>query len=214
MNLKLSKFKWRYLQIVLVLTVAVSVYWLKSQIGINLFDSLSISAYFPFKYFNSNILLSPEPGIIFEENFNTKNIFKKWSDLWMREEGTVTKHFPSDGLDNSKCLLIRSSSKGSWAYSHNKRVEVKKGDIFNFEGLVNINGENLFAYLSVSAFDENKNIIDWNLFKEKVNRTDAWVGVEKHFTINDDNIRYITFRLAGIGRGEYQFDDIIFRKIK
>jgi len=158
--------------------------------------------------------MSPEPGILLDENFNTKKIFKKWSDLWMREEGAVSKELSSDGLNGSKCLLIKSSSKGSWTYSHNKRVEVKKGDIFYFNGMVNINGDNISAYLSVSARDENKKVIDWNLFKEKVNRTGVWVGVEKYFTINDDNIRYITFRLAGIGSGEYRFDDITFRKIR
>jgi len=204
----------RYVLIILGLTVTILAYWLKVQIGMDFFDSLSISSYFPFKYLKSNEIMSPEPGILLDENFNKKNIFKKWSDLWMREDGTVTKELSFDGFIGSRCLLIKSSSNGSWTYSHNKRVEVKKGDIFYFEGLVNINGDNTSAYLSVAAFDKNKKVIDWNLFKEKVHRTDAWFGVEKHFTINDDNIKYINFRLVGIGMGEYRFDDITFRKIK
>jgi len=132
----------------------------------------------------------------------------------MKEDGTVTKEFSLDGFNDSRCLLIRSSSKGSWTYSHNKLVEAKKGDVFNFEGLVNIQGDNISAYLSVAVYDETKKVIDWNLFKEKVNRTGAWVKVEKQFTLSDDDIKYITFRLVGIGIGEYRFDNITFRKIK
>ena len=33
------------------------------------------------------------------------------------------------------------------------------------------------------------------------------------FYISDDNIRFIKFRLAGLGKGEYRFDNIIFRKL-
>jgi hypothetical protein len=182
--------------------------------GMDLFASFSMSSYFPFKYFSANIIKSPKPGILFEEDFDTKSLFKKWSDLWMREKGTVSKKFSLDGFGNSRCLLIRSSSKSSWTYSHNKRVEVKKEDIFYFEGLVNISGKNQSAYLSVAAFDENQKAIDWNLFKEKVDITGGWVGVEKQFTIYDDDIKYLTFRLVGVGIGEYRFDNIIFRKIK
>jgi hypothetical protein len=212
-NFKLSKFKKRIL-LVLLLTVATLVYWLKGQIGINLFDSLSISAYFPFKYLKSNIISSPEPGIIFAENFNTKSMFKNWSELWMREAGTVTKHFSEDGLDNSRCLLIKSSSKGSWTYSHSKLIEVKKRDIFYYEGFVHLTGKSLSAFINVAAFDQNKNVIDWNFFREKVDRSGVWAGVERHFTIDDDDIKYITFRLAGVGNGEYRFDNITFRKIQ
>ena len=134
--------------------------------------------------------------------------------MWMKEEWAVTKQFSSNGFDNSRCLLIKSSSKGSWTYSHNKLVEVKRGDIFYFEGNVNINGDNSSAYLRVAAFDENKEVIEWNLFKEKVDKTGVWFGVQRQFTIYDDNIKYIAFRLVGVGKGEYRFDNIIFRIIK
>ena len=66
----------------------------------------------------------------------------------------------------------------------------------------------------MAAFDKNKNSINWNLFKKKVKRNGVWVRVEKQFNISDDDIKYITFRLVGIGNGFYRFDNIIFRKIK
>ena len=132
----------------------------------------------------------------------------------MREDGTVNRELSSDGFNGSKCLLIKNTGNGSWVYSHRKRIEVKKGDIFQFEGDVNIQGDDLSAYLSVAAFDKNKNSINWNLFKKKVKRNGVWVRVEKQFNISDDDIKYITFRLVGIGNGFYRFDNIIFRKIK
>jgi hypothetical protein len=210
---RILKFKKRYLLTAIALTVVFSAYWLKTQMGINFFDSLSISAYFPFKYFSSNIISSPEPGIIFNDNFNTKSIFKNWSDLWMREKGTVNTEFSFDGFGGSRCLLIRNNSDASWTYSHNKRVEVNKGDIFYFEGLVNLNGNKPVAYLSVAAFDDSQKVVSWNLYKEKSDRTGGWFWVERQFTIDDGDVKYITFRLVGVGKGEYRFDNITFRKI-
>ena len=215
MNIKKIAFikRW-YILLFLMFLLFVFTYWFKVQVGINLFDSVSIGSHFPFKYLINHIIKSPEPGIILEENFNKKRIFKIWSKLWMREHGTVTKELSSGGFNGSTCLLIKNTGKGSWAYGHNKRVEVTKGDIFYFGGLVFIEGDNLFASFSVAAFDENQNVIGWNLFKKKVNKTGAWIRVENRFNIPDDKIKYIAFRLTGVGHGDYRFDNIIFRKIK
>ena len=93
-------------------------------------------------------------------------------------------------------------------------VEVEKKDIFYYEGFVNITGASLSAYLNVAAYDENQKAIDWNYFKEKVERTGVWTRVERQFTIDDDKIKYITLRLVGVGNGEYRFDNITFRKLQ
>lgn len=214
MVLRSSGLKRWYLIIASLLILSLCGYWLKDQIGINVFDSISISSYFPFKYLANNVIRSPKPGILLNDNFNTKLKIGQWSELWMKEAGAVSKEMSADGFNGSKCLLIRSSSDYSWTISHNKRVEVKKGDIFYFNGLVKIKGDNPFAYMSVSAFDEHKEVAGWHVYKEKVSKTDVWVGIEKHFTISDDDIKHIIFRLAGMGKGEYRFDEITFRKLK
>jgi len=182
--------------------------------GIDFFDSFSIGSHFPFKYLRNDVIVEPKPGILFEENFDKKRIFTTWSGFWMQEAGTVTKELSLDGINGSRCLLIKNTGKGRWAYYHNKRVQVKKGDIFYFKGDVNITGENLFAYICVAAFDKNKKAISWNLFKETVNRTGSWITLEKKFNISDDVIKYITLRLVGRGNGEFRFDNITFCKIK
>jgi hypothetical protein len=75
-----------------------------------------------------------------------------------------------------------------------------------------LKGRTCQQHFSVAAFDENKKVIDWNLFKEKVDKSGAWIRVEKQFTISADDIRYVTFRLIGAGIGKYRFDDITFRE--
>ena len=214
MNIKLSCFKKKYFIILLIPTIIVFAYWVKVQIGINFFDSFSIGSYFPFKYLTNNVITSPRLGNLLEDNFDKKRIIKIWSNLWMEEHGTVTKKTSLDGFNGSKCLLIKNAGSGSWAYSHRKIIRVKKGDVFHFEGDVNIQGNDLSAYLSVAAFDQNKNAINWNLFKEKVNGTGTWIRVDKRFNIYSDVIKYIEFRLVGRGKGNYRFDNITFRKIK
>lgn len=208
-----SAFKRQFSLLLLILALFVFAYWFKYQLGINFFDSLSISAYPPFSYLTNHTIKSPIPGTVFEDNFEKKGIFSLWSHLWTRESETATIGFAQDGINDSRCLLIRNTGTGSWVYSHKKSVEVKKGDIFYFGGFVNIRGADAFAYLSVAAFDKHKKAVSWNFFKEKITDTDEWIKVQQQFEI-PDNIGYIRFRLAGVGIGEYRFDDIIFRKIK
>jgi hypothetical protein len=184
------------------------------QMGVNLFASFGISAYFPFKYFDYNTIKSPKPGILFSENFDHQDLFKTWSDLWMREEGTVTHQLTADGFNGSRCLLIKNSSTGSWSYSHKKLVEVKKGDRYYFEGFAKVRGQELSAAFSVAAFDSEKKVIDWNRVKQKVDKYGAWIKVATDFDVVDDAIKFIQFRLVGKGIGEYRFDQIEFHKIK
>jgi len=207
-------FKKKHLFLLLISILFVVAYWLKIQMGINFFSSFSIGSYFPFKYLNNDVIVSPKPGILLEENFDKKRIYATRAKLWMRDAGTVTKELSLDGINGSRCILIKNAGKGSWAYYHNNRVQVEKGDIFYFKGDVNIKGKNLFAYMCVAAYDKNKKAITWGLFKKMVDKTGAWITVEKQFTISDDVIKYITLRLVGIGNGEYRFDNITFRKIK
>ena len=216
MDIKSACFKKRYLLLFLIsLSVLfVSAYWLKIQMEIDFFHSFSLGSHFPFKYLRNDVIESAEPGILLEENFDKEGIFPTWSRLWMREPGTVTKELSLDGVDGSSCLLIRNIGKGSWVYEHNKRVQVKKGDIFDFKGDVNIRGKKLLAYMCVVVFDKNKKAINWGLFKKTVNRTGVWITIEKQFNIPDDVIKYITLRLVGRGIGEFRFDNITFRKIK
>jgi hypothetical protein len=187
-------------------------YWIKCEIGIDFFGSFSLSNTVLFKYLQKDhMVASPNPGIILTDSFEHSKIISSWSDLWMREKGKVTHGYDLNGLKKSQCLFINSKSKKSWAYSHYKLIEVQKGDIFSFKGFVKIKGDDISAYAGIAAFDEERVAIKWNYVKVKVVEHDKWIEVEKTFMIAD-GIKYIQFRLSGVGIGEYRFDDITMRK--
>ncbi|WP_133112035.1 hypothetical protein [Candidatus Scalindua japonica] len=188
-------------------------YWAKCQTGTNFFESTSLSKLTPFKYLQRNDVVSiPKPGIILYDCFDTKSIIGNWSNLWMRDKGKVSVDYDLHGINNSRCLLIKSTSTKSWAYSHNKSVEVHEGDIFSFDGFARIQGEkNVSAFIGIAAFDGQNEPIKWNYISEKIDNTEMWTKKNKTFVI-PDNIKYIRFRLTGVGIGEFRFDDIFFRK--
>jgi hypothetical protein len=187
-------------------------YWLKCQLGINFFDSFSLSSYFPFNDLQRQDVLEPRgPGIILEDSFDRMSIIENWSGLWMSEKGTVSLAHAMAGTGGSRCLVVTSSSKGSWSYSHNQFVAVSPGDTFVFSGNVRLGGDNVTAYLGVAAFDRNKKAISWNYTSESTKEIDKWVELRQRFIVAD-GISYIKLKLSGVGVGKFQFDDIVFRK--
>ena len=153
------------------------------------------------------IILDPEPGIIFDDSFDSFSLFGNWSFLWMREKGEITKELDANGLINSRCLVIKSSSTKSWSCSYKKMIRVREGDVFNYKASVKLQGDNLSAYASVATLDADEKIISWNDFREQADRTNEWIEMEKTFTI-PKGISYIRFRISGTGTGEFRFDDI------
>jgi len=189
-------------------------YWIKAQLGINIYGSISFGDSFPFKYLTTNVIEPQKSEILLSENFDRKKLFGTFSkNLWMREKGTVTSELSQNGFNGSRCFLVKNNSSGSWVSSHRKFVKTKKGDHFYMEGMVKMTGNTSRAFLSVAAFDKNQEAITWKLHHSKADRTGEWVKHEKHFVITDDNINFIRFRIVGVGKGIFLFDNIIFRKI-
>jgi len=188
-------------------------YWFKTRAGIDFSKSYSLSDYIPFKYLKRNdIIVAPNPGMILNETFDSISVFDDWGNLWMREENSVTKGYDKNGINNSRCLLIRSNSEKSWVCSYYGLIEVHKGDRFSFKGVTKLKGETISAYAGVAAFDKNRKAITWNYIQEKVGKKNLWSNFAGSFSISDDGINFIRFRLSGIGIGEFRFDDIRFRK--
>ena len=205
--------KLKYLIGILILSIVILFgYWIKCQTSANLSESVSLSNFIPFKYLQRNDVISvPEPGIILYDSFEKRPLISNWSKLWMREEGKVTLDYDSNGINNSRCLLVKSNSTKSWVYSHNKYVEVMKGDVFSFEGFAKIQGDKISAYAGIAAFDKHKKPIKWNYISEKVGKTNKWIKVNNRFIV-PKGVNYIGFRLSGVGIGEFKFDNICFRK--
>jgi len=151
---------------------------------------------------------------LLDDNFEQTNFFKKWIGSGSINQALVSKELSKDGINRTRCLVVRNSRDTTWVYSHNQKIEAQKGDVFTYEGLVNIRGEKSYAYLGIAAFDKQEKAVNWNLFPKRVNTIGTWTKVTREFMIADDRIQYITFRLVGVGSGVYRFDDILFRKIK
>jgi hypothetical protein len=189
-------------------------YWLKSQMGISFSESTSLSKYFPFNYLAPRqVIINPAAGIFLFDSFDSFSLFGNWNSLWMREQGKVSKGYGANGIDNSRCLFIKSNSTKSWVCSYKKMIRVREGDVFNYKVFVKLKGDTHSAIASMATFDADKKIINWNDFRQQTDRTNEWMVLEKTFII-PDGIQYIQFRLSGIGTGEFRFDNVYLKLLK
>ncbi len=188
-------------------------YWLKCNMGFNFSKNHSLSKYFPFKYmYPKKVINNPAAGILLNDSFDSFSLFGNWTPLWMREQGKVTKGYDANGIDNSHCLFIKSSSAKSWSCSYKKMILVQEGDMFTYTTFVKLLGDSPTAYVSVATFDANEKVISWNDFSRQADIMDEWVQLKKTFTI-PEGIAYIRLRVSGTGIGEFRFDDVSFMKI-
>jgi hypothetical protein len=201
---------------ILVITITVlGVYWFKGRLGINISEEYTLSEYFPFKYLVKDSTVHPEPGeTIIDEPFNPKSFFERavWL-LWMRDEGSVIVTYDLGGINNSRCLLVESSSKNKWSYTYRTYIEVQKGDVFSFEGFARVPDKDLSLAFTIASFDKDRKIIEWNSSKPEIYRNNQFEMLTKQFTVADGT-RFIRFRITGSGIGKFRFDDIKFRKLK
>ncbi len=203
-------------------------YYIKSHLGINVFESISLSKYFPFKYLEENqkpIVANPQAGVLLRDRFELpflgvllRDRFelpfwnkRKWDNLWAREDDLVESEYTTAGVDGSKCLLIKSKSTKYWAYRHFKMISVKAGDRFGYEGHIRTEGD-AKVVLSVVTYNEDMKVINWSYAAKTVNAAKDWVEVINEFEISQD-IKYIQFGLSGSGKGKSWIDNVVFRKL-
>lgn len=207
-------FKKSFFSIIFIAILVVGVYWFKNQIRIDLFKFVTFSNTFPFKYLQRNFIIVPESGdIIIDESFNHQGFFRKnWWKLWMREKGLVIQDYDNDGINKSRCLIVRSSSDKSWAYCYQDFIKVKKGDAFSYEGLTAIQVENGYTTFCITTYDQSKNVLKWIYEEKTVNQNNKIISVKKRFTVAE-GIALIRLRIIGFGAGEFRYDDITLRKL-
>lgn len=202
--------------VIFIITIAImGSYLFKAIIGIDIFETYSLSEYFPFKYLTGGLIVIPESGeTIIDESFNSKSLFKKnWWLLWMREEGKVSATYDLEGINNSGCLAIKSNSEKKWSYSYRKFIKVQKGDVFRLEGYAKIKDKDLSVAISIASYDKDKKVINLNSEKVRINRNNQFDKATKSFTIGD-GIGFIRFRIIGSGVGEAKLDNMNLRKLK
>ena len=133
------------------------IYWLKVQLGVNLLSSYSLGSWFPFHYLADRTIYAPETGTVFYEDFEGLGIVKKWLDVSLAN-GVVSREKTTIGTDSTTCLVVRNTGSQKWVYSYVRMIETHPGDVFYYEGLVDIRGNNAEAYLNLGAFDESDNV--------------------------------------------------------
>jgi hypothetical protein len=162
--------KRKYLVTIPILATLVLLgYWLKCQMDVEFIESVSLSGVFPFNYLQrDNVVVPVGNEVLVDESFDSRKIFPDWSGLWMREKGKVIQSYDSDGMNHSRCLLIRSESTKSWAYPHRNIIEVKAGDVFGFNGFARVEGEACRGFAGVETLDEKKKVIKWNYARVEI----------------------------------------------
>jgi hypothetical protein len=207
------KLKFSFLILMVIILFMLPLYWLKNQIGINIFDTISVSKYFPFKYVSHpKIIGINQQGVLFSENFNEIQLFNKWHGIYLEEDGKITKSISSSGINDSRCLLIINREVKKWSISHNEFVTVNIGDNFTYSAKVKISNGSPVANIYMDSFDKNMKILTWGYSKIMFEELNRWVKLVKTFSITDKDIQYIRFRINGVGKGEYRFDDITFER--
>jgi len=212
-NRTYRKFRFSFLVLIVIILSMLSFYWLKNQVGINVFYTLSLSNYFPFKYLNrSQIISADQQGILLSDDFDKPRLINNWHGIFTEEKGKVIQRLSSSSRNDSRCLLIINREVENWSVSHNYFIAVNLGNQFTYSARVEISGRNPVANICVDSFDENMKIMTWGYSKAKFEELNKWVKLVKTFSITDKDVKYIRFRINGVGKGEYRFDDIVLKR--
>jgi hypothetical protein len=156
--------------------------------------------------------VNPQAGVLFKESFELPFWSEsKWGDLWAKEDGLVKSEFTTEGVDGSKCLLIKSNSAKDWAYMHFEIISVESGDKFGYEGQIRTEGDSK-VILSVQTYNEKMKVVDWSYGSKTVTAAKNWVEAINEFEIPQD-IKYIRFGLKGSGNGRSWIDNVAFSKL-
>lgn len=202
------------LGVIFTLFIGFFVYWFKCQQEIDLVKSLHLGNYLPVQVLQkntNNVVFAEQQQDLLHDSFDSWKSADNWGKLWMRDEGKVTLGYDSVGVNDSRCLLITSKSNSDWSYQHNSLIEVKKREIFSFEGLVKFQGKNANAILGVIVFGPDKQVLKWYYADERIVGTTEWQKISRRFMI-PEGVKYIRFRLSGSGVGKAWFDDVQFNK--
>jgi hypothetical protein len=206
--------KKRLIWLALILPLLCGGYWLKCQLGINVFETISISSYSLLKYLKDDVLIVEKPGVIINDNFDRFRLLNHWSKSALRRCCKTIGRIADGGFgEHSRCLHISSECDCRWVYPYRKLFSTTKGEAFFLAGRVFLEAGSRKARFSIAAFDKDRNAITWSLAASSVKVSGEWIKVQKQFTIDDERIRFITFRISG-SRGRYRFDNLLFSRVK
>ena len=129
-----------------------------------------------------------------------------WSELWTRDAGrgqAVLDRRVRHSGDYS--VRIEHAGEQDWSFTSNKRLDVKRGDIFTIQGWVKVEGTGS-ATIGAIAYDESGTAVDWVLGGRTACGTSGWRLLRGRFVI-PSGVETILPRLMGRGPATVWFDD-------
>lgn len=196
-----------------LIALFLSGYWLKCQLGINVFPVFSWEEHLPFlnSFQRTQRASRSAVGPVFTSTFDELLPRRNWGKVWARDNGTVAVSIVSEGLHGSKALLIRSASGRDWAIPSLIRLEVSPGDTFDFSGYARATAE-ATGRMSVTLFDALDKVVKWDGALTIVHGA-GWQRYANRLVV-PDGTSYICFRLTGNGIGDFYIDDIEFVRVE
>ncbi|HON09134.1 MAG TPA: carbohydrate binding domain-containing protein, partial [Verrucomicrobiota bacterium] len=134
-----------------------------------------------------------------------------WSDLWTRDKGAGKLELEkSEAHSGNSCIKIIHTGNRDWSLSSEKRLPVKFGEIYEYEGWFKVEGDGE-AILCVTAYGSDGKVIDWEYGSKRTSQTTGWVNLKSKFLISKD-ISSIVPRIIGGRKATIYVDDLILRR--
>jgi hypothetical protein len=192
-----------------VLFAAVSgLYWLKTAADINLFRHFSLSRHLPSGLLPAGKPLQPEPGeTALDEDFEGFiQIPARWHKLVAAQHSRVQSS-KTDCESSSRCMVVVSDSDMWWHITDRYFIAVHKGDLFQLDALVSNAGEGGYGEIQLSAFGPDYRLIKRDYWCAGAASGAGPTQVSREIVI-PEGVAFVQLRMAGRGRGKFQFDDI------
>ena len=198
-------------KIILLVGAVLGLYWIKCQLGINIFHDLSFSRTFHLSAFErkTDPLIEPVKGVdIINDNFDLG--YFKWNGLWSRDKDRVRRYIVWRDFQKLFCMAVKSSSDQDWAVVYNGLAAVWPGDLLCIRAGMLVSGE-ADAGLSVVLYDQNKKVIKWSYgaAKQEISDRGRWGTVMSVFEV-PDGVSFVKLRFCGRGKGDAYIDDVRF----
>lgn len=191
--------------------ICIGLYVLKSVAGFNLFESVSISGYFPFDHLQLVKVSYPEAGdTIIDENFEKRfRLIRRWSrDVNAKHPG-ATLDFEQRYPEASRYAVIRIPDGGWWSIGSRYLVAVNAGDCLEAEALVRNGSSRGRAEIQIATYDQSRKLIDFSRWRAAPDQRFEFERVTLRVSV-PSGVGYVRLRLAGSGAGEFGFDDVKF----
>ncbi len=134
-----------------------------------------------------------------------------WSDLWTRDKGVGKLELDkSEAHSGNSCVKIIHTGDRDWSLSIEKRLPVKFGEMYEYEGWFKVEGDGEVILCAIAYASDGK-VIDWEYGSKRTSQTAGWVNLKSKFIISQD-IAAIVPRIIGSKKATIYADDLILKR--